>query len=659
MKNYLLTAPVVKKSRHFEDLLNPQQLEAACAPDGAVLVIAGAGSGKTRMLTYRVAFLLQKSVRASSIALCTFTNKAAKEMLTRVGHLASSGSNDVMGGTFHHLANKFLREFAVRLGFDPDFGILDREDSRDLMADCIAEREKKGSGRMLPRPPVLCDLVSHAANTLQPLDDVVSQRSPSFARIADQIMAIATIYANRKRKMNTMDFDDLLTNLNELLSEQSDVRDEISSRCKHVLVDEYQDTNPLQCQIIDRLAAIHENLTVVGDDAQSIYSFRGASLENMLTFSDRWPAARRFFLETNYRSTPQILVVANKSIAHNMHQLPKKLSAVRGDGRPPVLAVVRDVDQQAAFVAQRLLELAGEGIALRDMAVLYRAHYHSMELQLELARREIPFVVRSGVRFFEQAHIKDVLAHLRLYTNPLDELSWLRILKMQPGIGRSGAIKIFSILGNSSSPFASALDLGEHDLPQRSRPGWKSLRERLIKINEAGSDGTQAIIEAVLQYGYRDLLPTLFSNPENRLEDIEQLAEYSKHFPDTRAFLSELNLLSSIGSEDVLGADHQDDHLILSSIHQAKGLEWKVVFTIGLNEGLFPHPRSLSEEGGDEEERRLFYVSITRAMDELYLVCPLVADRQGRRRAVMRQSRFVDEVASGDAVERWSIKDAT
>jgi len=657
MKNYLLNAPAVRTGWHFEDQLNRQQLEAACAPDGAVLVIAGAGSGKTRMLTYRVAFLLNKDVSASSIALCTFTNKAAKEMLTRVAHLASGGSNDVMGGTFHHLANKFLREFASVVGFEPDFGILDREDSRDLVADCIAEREKKkASGRMLPRPPVLCDFISYAANTLQPLDDVVSQRLPSLERIADEIMAIAASYANRKRRMNMMDFDDLLINLNELLSERSEVREEISSYCKHVLVDEYQDTNPLQCQIIDRLASVHENLTVVGDDAQSIYGFRGASVDNMLTFDDRWPAARRFLLETNYRSTPQILVVANRSIAYNMHQLPKKLSAVRGEGQLPVLAIVRDVDQQAAFVAQRLLELAGEGIALKDMAVLYRAHYHSMELQLELSRREIPFVVRSGLRFFEQAHIKDVLAYLRLYTNPLDELSWLRVLKMQGGIGRSGAKRIFATLAKSGLPLKSALDLGQNDLPPRSRPGWKRLQRQLREMNKADSNGTQAVIEAVLQYGYRDLLPTLFSNPENRLDDIEQLAEYSGHFPDAQAFL--LNLLSSIGSEDVLGGDQQDDHLILSSIHQAKGLEWKVVFIIGLNESLFPHPRSLSEDGGEEEERRLFYVAVTRAMNELYLVCPLVADRQGRRRAVMRQSRFVDEVASDDALERWSIKDA-
>jgi DNA helicase-2/ATP-dependent DNA helicase PcrA len=426
-----------------------------------------------------------------------------------------------------------------------------------------------------------------------------------------------------------------------------------------VLVDEYQDTNPIQCEIVDLLAAENQNLTVVGDDAQSIYGFRGADPKNMLGFHERWPEARTYKLETNYRSTPEILALANRSIEYNRNQLPKALAATRESGPKPALVSVRDADVQAAFVAQRVSELADEGNRLSSMAVLYRAHSHSLELQVELARRGIPYIVRSGVRFFEQAHIKDVLAHLRILENPLDELSWMRVLKLQPGIGRTTALRIWQILQEASNPLEAATSaFPAASLTPRTRSGFNQLKSLLSELNRSTTRSTSTAIQTILEQGYRDLLPKLYANPETRKDDIEQLARYSDHFEDVRTFLSELNLLAGFSTEEVLRAKKADDHLILSTIHQAKGLEFSAVFVLGLCEGTFPHPWALTESGGDDqEERRLFYVALTRTKDELYLISPLAADRAGGRRVLLRPSRFIDEVNDPDLAEHWNVEE--
>jgi len=660
MKKYTLSSPAVRSHIDYRADLNSQQYEVVTAGDGPILVVAGAGSGKTRTLTYRVAHLVDRGVPPEGIALCTFTNKAAREMLTRVEHLVESSVRQVWGGTFHHLGNRILREHCSRLGYDEGYSILDQEDSRELMAACIAEREKGGLKRLLPRAAVLAEQVSFASNTQSPLDQVILKRAPTLIPILDDILAIARAYRDRKRANQAMDFDDLLTNLKELLSEHPGVAQEISERFQHVLVDEYQDTNTLQCDIIDLLAAAHKNLTVVGDDAQSIYGFRGANPANMLGFQERWPAAQVYKLETNYRSTPQILRVANRSIQHNRNQLEKQLSATRPPGSLPALVSVKDTDMQAAFVAQRVMELTGEGIELGDISVLYRAHSHSLQLQVELTRRSIPYVVRSGVRFFEQAHIKDVLAHLRLLENPLDELSWLRVLKLQPGIGRTTALRIWERVRQDSDPFDFVLRrYPPDDLPSRGRSGFKQLQELLARMNSKEVRGRASLaIGSLLEHGYRELLPNLYVNPESREEDIEQLAAYSDHYQDLRTFLSELNLLSGFTTEEVLSGTRPEDALVLSTVHQAKGLEWKTVFVLGLNEGSFPHPWALNEADGDEEERRLFYVALTRTMDELYLITPLVADRSRQRRVLMKPSRFVTEIDVEDMLERWNVEES-
>ncbi len=658
MKTYRLNRPQ-PGGLDYESALNPQQLDVVMAGDGAHLVIAGAGSGKTRTLTYRVARLIERGVPADGLVLCTFTNKAAREMLDRVEHLVAGEVHRVWGGTFHHLANRLLRAAAAQLGYGDDYTILDQEDARDLLGDCLAERAGDKRGRKLgTRPAVLGGLIGLAINTLTPLDQIVLERAPTLVRQLDDLLAAARAYRQRKQKMNAMDFDDLLLLLHQLLAEQPRQAEALTRGFQHVLVDEYQDTSPLQAELVDLLAGPSGNLTVVGDDAQSIYAFRGADPENILTFQERWPDGDLHKLERNYRSTPQVLALANAAIAANIRQIPKQLEATVPDGELPALVPLRDGDQEAAFVAQRVMELADEGVGLADMAVLYRAHHHSMQLQVELTRRGIPYLVRSGVRFFEQAHIKDVLAHLRLLVNPREELSWLRALRLQPGVGRTGAARIWERLARSDDPLGATLGPGAEQLASgRNRSGWDRLRGLLSSLADPEARQHASVaIQAVLDGGYAELLPNLYSNPDSRREDIEQLAGYADQFDDPHSFLSELNLLASFASETILAADSPEESLTLSSIHQAKGLEWRVVFVLALNEGAFPHPRAIQEDSGLEEERRLFYVAVTRTKELLHLLTRQVDDRPGRRRLLLKPSRFLDETAGRDLFERWAIE---
>src|SRR5512136_3353883 len=492
--------------------LNDEQLAVIEAPDGPLLVIAGAGSGKTRTLTWRVARLLHGHVDPESILLLTFTNKAAREMLRRVEEVCRVDTRRLTGGTFHHVAHQVLREHGEELGYGRGYSILDREDSRDVMAAAIADCGLAVGARRFPRADVLLDLVSMAVNTQTPLADVLATRRPQFAPLTDDVLRASRRYAERKHALNAMDFDDLLLNWKVLLVEHEAVRRALAERFRHVLVDEYQDTNRLQGDVVDLVASVHRNLCVVGDDAQSIYSFRGAHFANILEFEKRYPDARRFHLTVNYRSTPQILALANASIEHNLKQFPKELRSVRPTGTLPALVPCRDVEQQAAFVAQRVLELRDEGFPLQEIAVLYRAHHHSMEVQFELARRGIPFVVRSGVRFFEAAHVKDVLAHLRFARNPGDELALKRVLKLAPGIGSQTADAVWNALvarrrgGAGTVEELLSPDVASH-VPPKGREGYRRLAELLRALSRPPTrDLPGECIEKVLEGGYEEYL---------------------------------------------------------------------------------------------------------------------------------------------------------
>jgi DNA helicase-2/ATP-dependent DNA helicase PcrA len=418
-------------------------------------------------------------------------------------------------------------------------------------------------------------------------------------------------------------------------------------------VDEYQDTNRIQAGIVDLLAERHGNIMVVGDDSQSIYSFRGANFANILTFPERYPKARTFKLEVNYRSTPQILHLANTSIMHNRVQFPKELQTVRPAGVTPSLVPAQDSLDQAAFVAGKVVEIRDGGIPLSQIAVLYRAHYHSMELQMELTRQSIPFEVRSGLRFFEQAHIKDVSAYLKIICNPLDELAWKRVLQLYPRIGKATAEKIWRMISSGVSDPKVAVDAKEvlQKIPAGGRETWRAFSRTLARLqNPKITSDPAAMIELVMKEGYEAYLQSRYPNYESRADDLRQLAAFSSQYSSCQDFLSELALLTSMEGENTSTRGGDGDGMItLSSVHQAKGLEWPVVFIIWLAEGRFPSIRSLSESGGEgeEEERRLFYVAVTRARDELYLCYPRFAADRGGRESFQRPSRFISELRGG------------
>jgi DNA helicase II / ATP-dependent DNA helicase PcrA len=674
MKRYVIKRPagsqLPDRLARYRDELNEEQFAVATAPAGASLVIAGAGSGKTRAITYRVAYLVEHNVAPARICLATFTNRAAREMLRRVEQL-TGGTNDVArrvwGGTFHRIANLVLRRHAESIGYTSNFSILDSEDAKDFLSVCVDEAGIDTKARRFPKAEVLQDIISFATNTDTPISDVVPRRYPYFEPLTQQITRVDRLYTERKRERNVMDYDDLLLNWKRLLEEREEVARIYQEQFEHVLVDEYQDTNRLQSEIVDLLAVKHRNVMVVGDDAQSIFAFRGAAVEGIYEFPKRYPEARVFRLETNYRSTPEILAVANVSIASNRRQFPKTLRAARPSlGLSPALVPCRDADQQAAFVASRILELRDEGIALNETAVLYRSHYHSLELQLELTRRAVPYRVRSGVRFFEQAHIKDVVSYLRLVTNPRDELAWKRCLRLIPNVGPATANRVWERISFAPDPLALVLR-GEADAAAARRgAGWSEFRallEELVRDEVRTSPARQ--IETILARGYEDYLENTFENAEARLEDLRQLAHYSARYSSAEEFLSELALLSTerygspqaLTAEDVVEGGDEDELLTLTSVHQAKGLEWRAVFIVWAADGKFPSPRSLRDAEGEDEERRLWYVALTRAKDHLHITYPLmVTDYSSRQTVLQRPSRFVTEVPP-ELYEIWSLEE--
>ncbi|MEJ7860335.1 MAG: ATP-dependent helicase [Pyrinomonadaceae bacterium] len=655
-----------EKLTRYREELNAEQFRVVTAKPQATLIIAGAGTGKTRAITYRVAYLIEQGVSPQRILLATFTNRAAREMLKRVEMLTGSQNvHKIWGGTFHRIANLILRRHAVSIGFDSNYSILDAEDARDFLSVCVDEAAIDTKAKRFPKPEVVQNIISYANNTDTSLEDIIIQKYPYFEPLTQQIKRIDMLYIERKRERNVMDYDDLLLNWKRLLIQKPDISAVYAEQFEHILVDEYQDTNKLQAEIIDLLAAKHRNVTVVGDDAQSIFGWRGAEFTNIYEFPKRYPEAEIFKLEMNYRSTPEILAVANTSIASNRKQFPKVLQAIKkSKGFLPALVPCSDVEQQSTFIASRVLELRDEGTPLEEIAVLYRSHYHSIELQLELTRRNIPYRIQSGVRFFEQAHIKDVISYLRIIVNPRDELAWKRLLKMIPSVGNATANKIFESLAYAENPLALA-KTDDFKYKPRSVLGWAAfvnLLETLTSDANRNNPGKQ--IEIILSGGYEQHLQETYENAEARMEDLKGLATYANKYTLTEDFLSELALLSTerfsapnaIVGEDVIQGGEEDELLTLTSVHQAKGLEWKAVFVIWAAEGKFPSPRSLKEIDSEEEERRLWYVALTRAEDELYLTYPLMIVDYNRQTVLQKPSRFVMECPPA-LFEIWSLEE--
>ena len=659
--------------------LNPQQLAAVTAPPGPALVIAGAGSGKTRTLTYRVAYLLEQGVPADRILLLTFTNKAAGEMMRRVADLLGRQLPSLWGGTFHSIGARILRSHADLLGYRRDFTILDRDDAKDLIKTCIAEAGIETKGTHFPKPEVLCEIFSLAVNTHKTTGEILEEQYDYFEQFTAQITDLQKRYTARKRATNAMDFDDLLALWLRLLQEHADVCEHYQRRFQFILVDEYQDTNQLQSDLIDLLAGRHHNVTVVGDDAQSIYAWRGANFQNIFKFPKRYPDAKVFKIETNYRSTPEILKVANAAIAANRDQFTKILTSARKSGLKPALVTCADAAQQAAFIAQRVAELPEEGVNLNQVAVLYRSHFHALELQLELTKRHIPFSITSGIRFFEQAHIKDATSYLKLVANPQDELAFKRIALLLPGIGAKGADKLWKIFhsrsrGNEtpissfnqksepphvgSYKIAPALQSCSNSVPAKAASAWKQFVETISQLeDETVRQSAAKMLRLVMDAGYDDYLKENYANYRNRLEDLEQLAVFAYQFGSVEDFLTQLALLTNVEAEDGDAANRDAEQIRLSTIHQAKGLEFDVVFVIMLCDGLFPSARSMENDEGEEEERRLFYVAITRAKNELYLSHPLMRAGYGSTGidAMQQPSRFLSEIPR-DLLNEWNLR---
>lgn len=637
----------------YDAELNPEQFAAVMHPGGPILILAGAGSGKTRTLVYRVARLLEDGVKPSEVLLLTFTNRAAREMLERVGQLLGSDAGRVMGGTFHAVGNRLLRRWADQLGYHPSYGILDREDARDLMGAALAEVIPTAPPRRLPGAAELVELYSLSINTGQPLAELVPARAPQFASDIDTIAAVFRHYLERKRAGNVMDYDDLLVNWLLLLRRHQQVRLALQRRFTHILVDEYQDTNRLQADIVEAMLSPARNLTAVGDDAQSIYAFRGADFTNILTFPERYPDCAVFRLETNYRSLPPILNLANASIVYNQRQFPKTLRAVREGGELPVVCAAPSPEAQAAFVASHILELLDEGFTLADIAVLYRNHSHSLEVEVELARRNIPYQVRSGLRFFEQRHVKDVLAHLRFVANPRDEVAFSRMAKLRPRLGQRLVARVWGHLAAGPDPLAALLGLSPDSLglPGAAAHSVSQLSQLVARLERQRTRPGEMVREVVAS-GYREYVRATLDNAASRLDDLEQLALFADGYGELGEFLDEVTLMNELSGEDVTAAEGDKQCVTLSTVHQAKGLEWRVVFVVWLAEGRFPSARA--EEV--EEERRLFYVACTRARDVLLLCYPFVARDRYRADVILEPSRFISELPE-HTFQRWQVEE--
>ncbi len=645
---HLLTQSEKKTRIEFEKELNQEQLDVVLSKGGPSLVIAGAGSGKTRTLIYRVAKLVEEGVSPASILLVTFTNKAAKEMLSRVERLLSMDSKGVWSGTFHHIANLILRRHIGLLGFKNNYTILDEEDRTDIVSETITEFGLN-ENRRFPKANAVAAILSLSANISLQVDKTVQKRFPHMTEFIDDLMLIDRHLVNKKRNLNALDFDDLLVFLKQLLLEHEDIREHYQRLFRHILVDEYQDTNKLQAEIVDTLAQAHKNIMVVGDDAQSIYAFRGAHYENILGFTERYPDAVVYKLQTNYRSTQSILDLANSSIIRNKKQYLKQLIATRGVGLLPIIVKTANTEEQASFIAKHILHADA---SLNDIAVLYRSHYHSMEIQMELTRLGIPYEVRSGIKFFEQAHIKDVLSYLRFVNNPMDELAFKRALRLYPGIGIKTAGYLWEQFVKAGYVFQS---LGEKDtmeeLPKKAAQYFSEFYKLISNLSDMKEKLPSDMLILILESGYEGYMKLTYTNFESRIEDVKQLMNYSARFQSVTSFLSEMALVATVVSSDMEETDKE--RVVLSSIHQAKGLEWKIVFVPWLVDGKFPvirgndNQKKETENDAIEEERRLFYVATTRAKDMLYLCYQeWVPERGSYNNALIKPSRFIRELPS-------------
>ncbi len=636
-------------SLDYAQALNSQQLAAVTAGEGPALVIAGAGSGKTRTLVYRLAYLIDRGIDPSAILLLTFTRKAAEEMLTRAGALIGARAECITGGTFHSVANALLRRYGRPIGVAPGFTILDRGDAEDLISLLRGQLGLGEKDKRFPRKGTIAEIFSKCENTLESLESIMVGEFSHFSEHLDSLYKLRLAYVETKRERQLLDYDDLLVKLRYLLNENEGARLTISSRYRFILVDEYQDTNRLQADLIRKLAANHNNVMVVGDDSQSIYAFRGATFRNIMEFPDLFPGATVYKLEENYRSTQPILNLANQIISSAAERYTKRLFTRKLDGPAPVLVQAAGEHTQSRFVVQKILELREEGIPLSEMAVLFRSSFHSFDLEIELSRRNVPFVKRGGYKFIETAHVKDLVAHLRVLENPLDSVSWNRILLLIEGIGSKKAQSLIASMNRAPQPFDVL-----RESSGRSSMGLKQLASLL---EENVRNDTLSPAEQVNEvYGYYlPILKEQYDDYPKRMRDLEHLYAMAERYQRLEEFLADLALEPPDQSVvDVEAPNRDDERMVLSTIHSAKGLEWQSVFMIWVVDGRFPSVYSFIAEDELEEERRLFYVAVTRAKHHLFLTYPMNVYDKATGAILSKPSRFLDNVSSG-LLDTWTL----
>ena len=625
----------------YETALNPSQLEAVTHTQGPLLVIAGAGSGKTRALTYRAAYLVEKGISPAAILLLTFTRKASQEMLRRAAQLLDERCEKISGGTFHSFANAMLRKYASHIGLDPAFGILDRTDSEDLIGHLRKEFQPATQQRSFPRKKTLADIFSRSVNKARSLEEIIANDYPHFESHFEIICRLQQAFEIRKQEHHFLDYDDLLIYLRRLLADYPAARDRISAAYQYIMVDEYQDTNTIQAEILYLLTKVNRNIMVVGDDAQSIYAFRGANFRNIIDFPKMFPETRIVYLEENYRSIQPILTLTNAIIERAKEKFTKNLFTQRKGGSTPVIVNADDEYCQSRFVVDQIKDLQQQGVALNEIAVLFRASFHSFDPEIELSREGIEFVKMGGFKFIESAHIKDVLAHLRVIANAYDRISWYRILLLIEKVGPKTAQRIFEATLNEQSGYTGLLSakIGRIKGLERLKQLISTLDTHPMSISEMG--------ETIIDY-YLPILKNRYDDHPRRAKDLEHLVEIMVRYKNLDQFLTDMALEPPNTSyENSLytgtGAPNSE-RLVLSTIHSAKGLEWHSVFVIWALDGRFPSVHSLHKEEELEEELRLMYVAATRAKENLFFTYPGNVYDRSTGLILNRPSRYLDNI---------------
>lgn len=601
----------------YQNELNASQLEAVTTTEGQVLCIAGAGSGKTRTLIYRVAYLIENQVEPENILLLTFTKKAAGEMLRRATTILDDRCKRIRGGTFHGFANSILRKYHTQAGLPQNFTILDRGDSEDLLNLARTEKGYAKSEDKFPKKNTCIDVFSKSTNTSNSIREILEVDYPQFLELSSSLEKLQEDYQNYKKERGVLDYDDLLVELKLLLTLNPTTREQISKQFRYVMVDEYQDTNKMQSEISYLLSSYHKNLLVVGDDAQSIYSFRGAEFRNIMDFPTKFSACKIITLEQNYRSSQTILEFSNALLDTAKEKYPKRLFSEIESSQKPVFIRPLDTNEQSYFITQRILELREEGVSLNEIAVLFRAAWHSNELEVELSSRDLPFQKFGGLKFVESAHVKDLMAILKVIKNHRDTISWNRALLMLEGVGPKTALDIsrqIILEGNHEKALSVA----------KSKKYYKDL-EDLSEVVKKGMDligSPSDLLTLVIKY-YTPLLRANYDDYNKRLDDIGSLKTLAERYSDLSSFMDDMTLEAPEQTQIGTEAESKDnERLTLSTIHSAKGLEWHTVFILSMNDGYIPSSRSLGKDKEIEEERRLLYVACTRAKRNLYLLCP-------------------------------------